>query len=233
MKFFRESVNSDFAGESISFKNDYAPNKIMQSKYSAHQGFLEGFMIAILNPKIAAWLLALFSQFVQPEALLAEQFVLVSTVGVIDTSWYCLVAFLASSEKLVKVLQHNYSRIELGMGLLLIILAAGMVIALLGYILETCMIRFYFPFKNENRRDRKVIRNGDQKNLQENNQTQVKFEEVNQTLLLQQLIVAAMKCKQNVEQSKCDAASDLVTEFSVSYFDEHGMEHLKEIKNKK
>ena len=56
---------------------------------------------------------------------------------------------------------------------------------------------------------------------------------VNQTLLLQQLIVAAMKCKQNVEQSKCDAASDLVTEFSVSYFDEHGMEHLKEIKNKK
>ena len=56
---------------------------------------------------------------------------------------------------------------------------------------------------------------------------------VNQTLLLQQLIVAAMKCKQNVEQSKCDVASDLVTEFSVSYFDEHGMEHLKEIKNKK
>ena len=109
------------------FKNDYAPNKIMQSKKSAHQGFLEGFMIAILNPKIAAWLLALFSQFVQPEALLAEQFVLVSTVGVIDASWYCLVAFLASSDKLIKGLQHNYSRIELGMGILLIILAAGMI----------------------------------------------------------------------------------------------------------
>ena len=109
------------------FKNDYAPNKIMQSKKSAHQGFLEGFMIAILNPKIAAWLLALFSQFVQPEALLAEQFVLVSTVGVIDASWYCLVAFLASSDKLIKRLQHNYSRIELGMGILLIILAVGMI----------------------------------------------------------------------------------------------------------
>ena len=56
---------------------------------------------------------------------------------------------------------------------------------------------------------------------------------VNQTLLLQQLIVAAMKCKQNVDQSKCEAASDLVTEFSVSYFDEHGMEHLKQVQNKK
>ena len=56
---------------------------------------------------------------------------------------------------------------------------------------------------------------------------------VNQTLLLQQLIVAAMKCKQNVDNSKCDAASDLVTEFSVSYFDKHGLEHLKEVQNKK
>ena len=108
------------------FKKDYAANENMQSKNSAHQGFLEGFMIAILNPKIAAWLLALFSQFVQPDALLAEQFVLVTTVGFIDASWYCLVAFLASSGRLVKGLQHNASRIDLGMGILLIILAAGM-----------------------------------------------------------------------------------------------------------
>ena len=56
---------------------------------------------------------------------------------------------------------------------------------------------------------------------------------VNQTLLLQQLIVAAMKCKQNVDQSRCEAASDLVIEFSVSYFDEHGMDHLKQVQNKK
>ena len=56
---------------------------------------------------------------------------------------------------------------------------------------------------------------------------------VNQTLLLQQLIVAAMKCKQNVDQGRCEAASDLVVEFSVSYFDKHGMEHLKQVQNKK
>ena len=56
---------------------------------------------------------------------------------------------------------------------------------------------------------------------------------VNQTLLLQQLIVAAMKCKQSVDQSRGEVASDLVTEFSVSYFDEHGMDHLKQVQNKK
>ena len=108
------------------FKKDYAGIENMPSKNSAHQGFLEGFLIAFINPKIAVWLLALFSQFVQPEALLAEQIVLVSTVGVIDASWYCLVAFLASSGKLVKGLERNSSRIALGMGSLLIILAAGM-----------------------------------------------------------------------------------------------------------
>ena len=108
------------------FKKDYAANENIPSKNSAHQGFLEGFLIAFINPKIAVWLLALFSQFVQPDALLAEQFVLVSTVGVIDGSWYCLVAFLASSGRVVKGLQHNASRIDLGMGILLIILAAGM-----------------------------------------------------------------------------------------------------------
>ena len=107
-------------------KKDYAANENMSSKNSAHQGFLEGFLVAFINPKIAAWLLALFSQFVQPDAVLAEQFVLVSTVGVIDASWYCLVAFLASSGRLLKGIQNNASRIDLGMGILLIILAAGM-----------------------------------------------------------------------------------------------------------
>ena len=109
-----------------SFKKEYASNENISSNHSAHQGFLEGFLIAFFNPKIAAWLLALFSQFVKPDALLAEQFVLVSTVGVIDAAWYCLVAFLASSGKLVKGLQQNSSRIELCMGILLIILALGM-----------------------------------------------------------------------------------------------------------
>jgi len=108
------------------FKKDYSANDELPSKYSAHQGFLEGFLVAFLNPKIAAWLLVLFSQFVHPDALLTEQFVLVSTVGVIDTSWYCLVAFLASSGRLVKGLKYNASRIDLGMGILLIILATGM-----------------------------------------------------------------------------------------------------------
>jgi len=93
---------------------------------TGRQGFIEGFLIAFLNPKIAAWLLALFSQFVQADAAFPEQIVLVTTVGGIDTAWYCFVAVLASSGGLVESLKRNAKRIDLGMGILLILLAAGM-----------------------------------------------------------------------------------------------------------
>ena len=95
-------------------------------RVSGRRGFFEGFLIAFLNPKIAVWLLALFSQFVQPEAAFPEQLLLVSTVGGIDATWYCLVAILASSGGLVKGLRRSAKRIDLVMGVLLILLAAGM-----------------------------------------------------------------------------------------------------------
>ena len=100
--------------------------ELKQSTISGYRGFSEGFLIAFLNPKIAVWLLALFSQFVQPDADFTEQLVMVLTVGGVDTSWYCLVAFLASSGGLVKALQRNAKRNDLIMGLLLILLAGGM-----------------------------------------------------------------------------------------------------------
>jgi len=101
-------------------------NEHTSQKVSGHRGFLEGFLIAFLNPKIAVWLLALFSQFVQPEAAFPEQLLIVSTVGGIDATWYCLVVILASSGGLVKGLRRSAKRIDLVMGVLLIFLAAGM-----------------------------------------------------------------------------------------------------------
>ena len=101
-------------------------NEEIIPRVSGQRGFLEGFLIAFLNPKIALWILALFSQFVQPEATLPEQLLLVSTVGGIDATWYCLVVILASSGGLVKGLRSSAKRIDLVMGMLLILLAAGM-----------------------------------------------------------------------------------------------------------
>jgi len=52
----------------------------------------DGFAMALLNPKIAVFFLALFSQFVEPGAGWADTAVLWATATVIDGAWYCLVA---------------------------------------------------------------------------------------------------------------------------------------------
>ena len=109
-----------------SLSKHQSKNEYENSQDTGKQGFIEGFLIAFLNPKIAAWLLALFSQFVQAEASFLEQIVIVSTVGGIDTTWYCLVAVLVSSGGLVEGLKSNAKRIDLCMGILLILIAAGM-----------------------------------------------------------------------------------------------------------
>ena len=49
---------------------------------------------------------------------------------------------------------------------------------------------------------------------------------VDQTLLLQQIIVAAMKCKQTVDKIEPELVSTLLNQFVELYFNEHGKEHL-------
>ena len=49
---------------------------------------------------------------------------------------------------------------------------------------------------------------------------------VDQTLLLQQIIVAAMKSKQSMEKSGPESVSILLNQFVELYFDEHGKNHL-------
>ena len=49
---------------------------------------------------------------------------------------------------------------------------------------------------------------------------------VDQTLLLQQIIVSAMKSKQTVDKSGPESVSILLNQFVELYFDEHGKNHL-------
>ena len=95
-------------------------------KISNRKGFIEGFMIAFLNPKIAAWVLALFSQFIHPEASNFEHIILILTVGSVDALWYCFVAIITTSCGFVNSLRSNAKRIDLVMGLVLVLVSLGM-----------------------------------------------------------------------------------------------------------
>ena len=56
------------------------------------RGFVEGFMIAFLNPKILIFLVAVFSQFINSDITNSDRFIMAIIAGIIDTIWYVLVA---------------------------------------------------------------------------------------------------------------------------------------------
>ncbi|MCG7543555.1 LysE family translocator [Pseudoalteromonas sp. MM17-2] len=68
----------------------------------------DGFAIAFLNPKLAIFFIALFSQFIPAEQVNTVQgAVMVATPTVIDASWYVLVALLCSHGRFLPVLERN------------------------------------------------------------------------------------------------------------------------------
>ena len=52
---------------------------------------------------------------------------------------------------------------------------------------------------------------------------------IDQTTTLHQVLVAAMKCKQTVDDSNVDFGVQLVDTFVGYYFDSHGLDHLKKL----
>ena len=73
---------------------------VEQTKPSPRSALQDGFAIAFLNPKLAVFFLALFSQFIDPENLtLQVGLIMCLTVFVLDTGWYLLVALLTEISK--------------------------------------------------------------------------------------------------------------------------------------
>ena len=66
-----------------------------------------GFLIAFLNPKLAIFFLALFSQFVSPTAGWGERTIMVATAGGIDVLWYTIIACAFSHSALVDTLKQK------------------------------------------------------------------------------------------------------------------------------
>ena len=99
---------------------------------SGRRGFLEGFMIAFLNPKILVFLVAVFSQFIDPEMTNSDRFIMALVAGIIDTTWYVLVAAVLSGTSIVDQLRANAILIDRSIGIVLLMLAVLLVAKTLG-----------------------------------------------------------------------------------------------------
>ncbi len=83
----------------------------------------DGVAIALLNPKIGLFFIALFSQFVTPNADASTTIILASTATLIDASWYALVATALSSAGIGAWLSQHQRAIDRISGALLVFLA--------------------------------------------------------------------------------------------------------------
>jgi threonine/homoserine/homoserine lactone efflux protein len=91
----------------------------------------EGFLVAFLNPKLAVFMLALFSQFIEPGFGLLEKGLMALTVGVVDAAWYALVAALVSQPAFLQRLRRSAVVIDRVFGLILLLLACSVLLAAL------------------------------------------------------------------------------------------------------
>ena len=89
-------------------------------------------MIAFLNPKILVFLVAVFSQFIDPEMTNPDRFIMALVAGIIDTTWYVLVAAVLSGTSIVDKLRANAVIIDRSIGTVLLMLAILLIVKTLG-----------------------------------------------------------------------------------------------------
>lgn len=111
--------------QNLDFKEDESTEEINKQTIN---GWRDGFLIAFLNPKLAIFFLALFSQFVDANASYQQKVIMVSTVGIIDTLWYLIVAFMFSRGPVLEKLKRNSHVIDKITGSFLILLAARIIV---------------------------------------------------------------------------------------------------------
>ena len=97
-------------------------------KSSRRRGFLEGFMISFLNPKILVFMVAVFSQFINPDITNTGRYIMAIVAGAIDTTWYVLVATVLANTSIVGKLRLHAIIIDRVIGLVLLMFATMLII---------------------------------------------------------------------------------------------------------
>ena len=88
--------------------------------------FLQGFSIAILNPKILVWFMAIYSQFVSSNNDLKFNIFLVSIAGIVDAFWYMILTFAVTTDVTLKLLQTKANFLQKFQGFFFIALGFGL-----------------------------------------------------------------------------------------------------------
>ena len=98
-------------------------NQAEQHAPSDRIGFIQGFSIALLNPKIMAWMLALYSPIIEADFPM-ETLIGMGLLGMsIDGAWYVTVATVLTTGDRAERLKSNAHLIDGAMGVLMFLFA--------------------------------------------------------------------------------------------------------------
>ncbi|MCG8438890.1 MAG: LysE family translocator [Pseudomonadales bacterium] len=92
-----------------------------------HGAAWDGFAVAFLNPKVALFFLALFSQFLSSEMGQPARIQIALTAMIIDGGWYVLVALLLGRSRFLPWLREHHHWVERGTAVLLVVIACSVV----------------------------------------------------------------------------------------------------------
>lgn len=88
----------------------------------------DGFLIAFLNPKIAVFFIALFSQVIGSDTPILARIAYAATAWLIDSVWYLTVAWLFSNPRWLAALRRNAVWFERLFGVILLALAGRLLL---------------------------------------------------------------------------------------------------------
>tara|TARA_Y100000741_G_C18212213_1_gene542179 strand:+ start:221 stop:835 length:615 start_codon:yes stop_codon:yes gene_type:complete len=107
-------------------------DEIKNDKYKSN-AFTQGFVIAIINPKILVWFVAIYSQFITLNSNFLDSIILILTPSLIDAIWYSFVAVLVTSYGLKDILYKKINIIKKIIGTLLILIALTLIYSLINF----------------------------------------------------------------------------------------------------
>jgi len=102
-----------------------------ESPSAKRSGFVEGVLIAVINPKILAWMLAIYAPFIDSD-LAVPTLLSIAVIGMfIDGIWYTSVALFLTSGNRRQKLQNMSNKIDAAMAILMLAFAVVLVINLI------------------------------------------------------------------------------------------------------
>lgn len=108
-------------------KSDSSDDLVTDSSRSKWLAARDGFLIALVNPKIIIFFTALFSQFVSIDSQLWEKSLMALIAGGVDALWYMFMAVVISHSGSLIRYQQSARWLNKAFGFLLLLIVAGFI----------------------------------------------------------------------------------------------------------